>query len=600
MAALLLGPVVRYVDAHSATVWVETDAACTVTVQVFVGDGDRDQVAASAPTFAVAGHHFALVVLGGLPAGTDAPYTVTLDGEQVWPMASGPLASYPPSRLRTSPAVGPVRMLIGSCRYASPAGTGAQSNTQAQSSGEAGSGQSRRQRLAQRLRRPKHYGRDCLDAVAQDLRERPTDAWPHLLLLIGDQVYADEVSDAVAERIRARRGTRSQPRREVADFEEYSWLYAESWADPPVRWLLSTVSSAMIFDDHDIHDDWNTSKAWRHEMGRQPWWRERVIGGLSSYFVYQHLGNLSPEELTTDPVAVQVLGLDEADRKPGQDVELVLRRLAVAADAEADGAKGYRWSHARTVGRTRVVVLDSRCGRILDDDSRRMLGEDEFSWAEDQMRSAPEFDHLVVATSLPWLLPPALQDVEGWNERVCADDAHPVRARIGEQARRGADLEHWAAFAASFDRLAQALRAAAGGADGGSGADRRRPATVSVVSGDVHHSYVGEALDEPVADAARARIYQITCSPLNNSVPLVMRLAFRAAWHPWAERGVRALLSRTAPVPPNRVTYRRLAGPVFGNAVASLQFDGPRAHLAIRSTEHSDADDLTEVVSLDL
>ncbi|MGW1633884.1 hypothetical protein, partial [Streptomyces anthocyanicus] len=29
-----------------------------------------------------------------------------------------------------------------------------------------------------------------------------------------------------------------------------------------VRWLLSTVPSCMIFDDHDVIDDWNTSAAW--------------------------------------------------------------------------------------------------------------------------------------------------------------------------------------------------------------------------------------------------------------------------------------------------------------------------------------------------
>jgi hypothetical protein len=34
----------------------------------------------------------------------------------------------------------------------------------------------------------------------------------------------------------------------------YTWLYHESWQDPEVRWLLSTVPSAMIFDDRDVRD----------------------------------------------------------------------------------------------------------------------------------------------------------------------------------------------------------------------------------------------------------------------------------------------------------------------------------------------------------
>ena len=49
----------------------------------------------------------------------------------------------------------------------------------------------------------------------------------------------------------------------------------EAWSDPPIRWLLSTVPSAMIFDDHDVVDDWNTSAAWVDEMRRQDWWNWR-------------------------------------------------------------------------------------------------------------------------------------------------------------------------------------------------------------------------------------------------------------------------------------------------------------------------------------
>ena len=32
----------------------------------------------------------------------------------------------------------------------------------------------------------------------------------------------------------------------------------------------------MIFDDHDVHDDWNTSSAWLEEMRAKPWWDERI------------------------------------------------------------------------------------------------------------------------------------------------------------------------------------------------------------------------------------------------------------------------------------------------------------------------------------
>ena len=70
VAGLILGPMLRYVDASAATVWVETDAACEVEVL-----GHR------ARTFHVDGHHYAVVPVSGLVPGSSVEYQVHLDGE---------------------------------------------------------------------------------------------------------------------------------------------------------------------------------------------------------------------------------------------------------------------------------------------------------------------------------------------------------------------------------------------------------------------------------------------------------------------------------------------------------------------------------------
>ena len=79
MPRLLLGPLLRYVSDTEATVWVETDGRCEVTV---LGVG--------AATFEVGGHHYALVRLQELPAGSTLPYDVRLDGETCWPLPDDP------------------------------------------------------------------------------------------------------------------------------------------------------------------------------------------------------------------------------------------------------------------------------------------------------------------------------------------------------------------------------------------------------------------------------------------------------------------------------------------------------------------------------
>ena len=104
---------------------------------------------------------------------------------------------------------------------------------------------------------------DALYALAMRMRGCPPDEWPDLLLMIGDQVYADEDAPRDARSSSGSGGApRSGPGEEVADFEEYTRLYRETWGEEAIRWLLSTVPSAMIFDDHDVHDDWNTSISW--------------------------------------------------------------------------------------------------------------------------------------------------------------------------------------------------------------------------------------------------------------------------------------------------------------------------------------------------
>ena len=80
-------------------------------------------------------------------------------------------------------------------------------------------------------------------------------------------MYADDSSPATRAKIVARRGDLAGDDRypsldDVADFEEYTWLYHESWSPEVERWVLSVVPSAMIFDDHDMIDDWNTSISW--------------------------------------------------------------------------------------------------------------------------------------------------------------------------------------------------------------------------------------------------------------------------------------------------------------------------------------------------
>ena len=525
MPELLLGPLLRFVGEREATIWVETSAACVV--EVLAGE-----TKASETTFVVAGHHYAVVALRGLPVAASLPYEVRLDGDRAWPPADSP---YPPSRIRTVDPHAPVRILSGSCREPPDPG---------------------------RAIRP-GLAPDVLDAYAIRMASLSHEEWPELLLMVGDQIYADDTTTRMQAYLRGRRDVSRPPRLEVADFEEYTQLYYETWGEPRIRWLLSTLPSAMIFDDHDVRDDWNTSHAWRLDMQRTPWWDERITGALMSYWIYQHLGNLSPAGLAADETYAKVRSM--SDGAPA------LREFARAADREADGAKGAMWSFRRDIGAVRLLVIDSRCGRILANGQRSMIGDAEFNWIEAQVGDG-DFDHLVIGTSLPWLLPRALHDLESWDEALAAGALGRALASFGEWLRRAVDLEHWAAFRRSFDRLT-ALFARVGSGRHGS----MPPATICVLSGDVHHTYVSQA-DFP--SPMTSRVFQITCSPIHNTIPRLMRLVFRIGWSRTAERLTR-FLARRAGVPPLPIQWRHPTGPHFGNELALLAFDGRSARVVL-------------------
>jgi hypothetical protein len=528
MPELVLGPVLRHVGVDDATIWVETDSPCEVEI-----------LGRTARTFGVQGHHYAIVVIDGLEPGSETDYVVALDGERRWPE---PGSEFPPSAIRTLAPGGPIRIHFGSCRVALP------------------------HQPPYTLPKDDHdegLEQDALYAVALRMLEHPSSEWPHLLLMVGDQVYVDEGSPAVREWIRSRRDTSQPPGEEVADFEEYTRLYRESWGDPVVRWLFSTVSTAMVIDDHDMHDDWNISRSWSDEMLQHEWWRERIVAGLASYWIYQHIGNLSPDHLQRNEQYRQVRELE--DGWP------VLSRFANEVD---ERGAAIRWSFVRELDGARLIVLDDRTGRELDEGKRRIIGNEEWEWLVEQAGDAK--DHLLIATSDPYLLTPALHFLEGWNERVCGGAWGERAAKLGEKMRRAVDFDHWAAFQASFRELTELIR------EVGSGERGDPPATIGVLSGDVHHAYVAE-IAFPRDAGVESVAYQAVCSPFRNALDSHERRTIDIGATSGARVVARAL-AQSVGVPDPGIRWRFAEGPFFDNQIASLELDGRKSTLRLEKT----------------
>lgn len=60
---------------------------------------------------------------------------------------------------------------------------------------------------------------------------------------------------------------------------------------PKVRRALANISTFMIFDDHDVTDDWNLNPSWRDRVFTSPLGKSIVRNGMMAYTLFQDWGN---------------------------------------------------------------------------------------------------------------------------------------------------------------------------------------------------------------------------------------------------------------------------------------------------------------------
>jgi hypothetical protein len=209
-------------------------------------------------------------------------------------------------------------------------------------------------------------------------------------------------------------------------------------------------------------------------------------------------------------------------------------------------------------------MIDSRAGRVLTPGKRSMVDAGEFAWIEEHASGG--FDHLLIGTSLPLFLAPALHYLEAWNEAVCDGAWGGFAANLGEKLRQGVDLEHWPAFRGSFNAMCRLLQ------EVGSGRRGQAPQTIVLLSGDVHHAYLAE-VGFPKGSGVTSRVWQATCSPFRNPLSTKERRGVDVGFSR-AGTLIGRLLARSAGVPPPPVRWRFTGGdPRFDNQVGTLELD---------------------------
>ncbi len=153
-------------------------------------------------------------------------------------------------------------------------------------------------------------------------------------------------------------------------------------------------------------------------------------------------------------------------------------------------------------------------------------------------------------------------------------------------------MEDWPAFGRSFDALVELV------ARLGSGADRPAPATIDILSGDIHFSYHAQVHYPPSAEL-RSQVHQLVSSPIRNALTPAERFGMRVAMTGFTHlvgRGVRRLtgLART------NLRWRVDHGPVWDNCLGQLTMSGRAASVTVEQAAPDDDGEPTLAVVFDV
>src|SRR5262249_18804776 len=197
-----------------------------------------------------------------------------------------------------------------------------------------------------------------------------------------------EVDDLLLKDPDTQAGT-GYERAHAADFAEFAFLHERAWVDPPaVRQLVAALPSFLIFDDHEITDDWNFDADWVslvNESGELDAWPDTITDGLAAYWMYQGWGNLDPSAWDKHPLA-RILN---THRGLGTDALFDLRaaiRPTVEAPGEASETREMIWNYTLPISPL-FVVLNGRAERVVGKSPKtsQMLTQGQFRWLRDQL-----------------------------------------------------------------------------------------------------------------------------------------------------------------------------------------------------------------------
>ncbi|MCF5545295.1 alkaline phosphatase D family protein [Pseudomonas salomonii] len=273
--------------------------------------------------------------------------------------------------------------------------------------------------------------------------------------------------------------------------------------------VFAHLSTLMIFDDHDITDDWNLSAQWEATAYGHPF-SQRIIGNaLLAYMLCQGWGN-QPE------VFGELLEHTQALTAKAQDNHL----HAAAHDELLQRLLKFQHWHYVLPTTPALVVLDTRTRRWRSEFAlKQPSGLLDWEALSELQQALLDHPSAIIVSPAPIFGVKLIETVQ----KVFSWCGFPLLV----------DAENWMAHRGAAQVILNIFR------------HSRTPGNYVILSGDVHYSFVYEVLIRH--RSAGPKIWQITSSGIKNQFP--------ARLLEWFDRLNRWLYSPRSPL--NGFTRRR-------------------------------------------
>ncbi|MDD1793707.1 alkaline phosphatase family protein [Enterovibrio sp. ZSDZ42] len=244
-----------------------------------------------------------------------------------------------------------------------------------------------------------------------------------------------------------------------------------------VRRLFAHIPTYMIFDDHDVTDDFNLTVGWERAVYESPLAQNILTNAMLGYFFCQGWGN-NPNAFDSGFWhTITQFAAEPTPRSLNEVNQLILH---------------FEHWHYTLPTTPKVVVLDTRTRRWRSESSsNKPSGLMDWESLMDFQQNVINADAVVVVSPAPMFGVKFIETLQ----RIVTFCGHPLAT----------DSENWMAHPGSANALLNIFK------------HPKTPKNFVILSGDVHYSF---AYDIRIRfRKGSPRIWQITCSGFRNQFP---------------------------------------------------------------------------------